>query len=189
MVELISGIFIIGVLLLFSKVKVSGEMFIGQKKQVLSIAVYIYGVRLIRRQVDLSGGQQKDKTFREVLDQFHKMSENFGQKVRTYGNIASILLKPLTFRKLAWTTRVGTGDASSAGMTAGGIWAAKGTITGLLSVKCTLKCNPLLEVIPLFNQRFIQSELDCIVTVRIGKAIYAFLMAMRKLSTKKQAFI
>ncbi len=186
---LISFILVMVILLLFSKVKVVNTVILNQKKQTVLIAVYFYRIKLMDRLIDLSDGSYEEKSIRETLKLLHTYSENFLQKVNDLNDVITILLGRLYFHKLSWNTHFGTGEASATGMISGGIWGTKGMILGLIYAKSNLKCEPSISVVPLFNQRYIESKFDCIVSVRIGQAIYGIIKVIRKYPSKKEAII
>ncbi|MBP1947808.1 DUF2953 domain-containing protein [Virgibacillus litoralis] len=177
------------ILILFSKIKVNSTVILNQEKQTAFIAVYFYRIRLMNKLIDLSEESYEDKSIREILKLLHSYSNNFLQKIKDLNDVATILLKRIYFQKLNWNTHFGTGDASSAGMVSGGIWGTKGLILGLINAKSNIKCDPVISVVPLFNQKYIESKFDCIVSIRIGQAIYGILKVIRKYPVNKEAII
>ncbi|WP_164668357.1 DUF2953 domain-containing protein [Virgibacillus doumboii] len=188
MIWLLLGFILIIILLLFSKVKVKSAFFLNQQQQTITINIYFYRLRLIRRCIDLSETDE-DKSIREALEFLHQISNNFVQKIKDMNDIFTILFRRIHFHQLNWRTHVGTGEASMAGVASGGIWAIKGMLIGVLAEKSNFDCEPSLTVTPLFNHRQFQSEFDCIVSIRIGQAMYALLKVIRKFPVKKEAII
>lgn len=186
---LLIGFILAIILLLFSKVKMVNTVILNQEKQTVLIAVYFYRIKLMNRMIDLSDESYEEKSIRETLKLLHNYSENFLQKMSDLNDVTTILLERLYFHKLSWNTHFGTGEASATGMVSGGIWGTKGMILGLIYAKSNLKCDPSISVVPLFNQRYIESKFDCIVSVRIGQAIYGSIKVIRKDPSKKEAII
>lgn len=185
----ISIVIILLILFLYTKIKVITNVILNHHQQTVLISVYILRVRLMRRSIDLSEGQREEKSFQEIIDYLHSTSQNIVQKMKDLNNAGTIILNRLCFHQIGWSTQVGTGEASTAGIVTGGIRATKGLIIGLLSVKSNFKCEPSISVTPIFNQKQIQSKFDCIVSIRIGQAIYALLKVIRKFPEKKEAII
>src|SRR5699024_2298296 len=86
-------------------------------------------------------------------------------------------------------THIGTGDASTTGIAAGGVWITKGMIVGFISQQSNLVCRPNTTVKTYFQYKYIQTNIHCIVSIRIGQAITVFLKAMRKDAVQKEELI
>jgi hypothetical protein len=99
------------------------------------------------------------------------------------------MIKSISFHELKWITHFGTGDASSTGALAGGLWAIKGTMIGFLFEQTEWRVQPKISVTPHFQQRGLYSEVDCIITIRLGKAIRTARRVMRNLKVKKEVYI
>lgn len=177
------------ILPLFAKIQIKCALFMNQKQQIMTVTVYFYRLKLVKKYIDLSDETDEDKSIHEALEFSQWISDNFIQKIKDMNDVVTLLFKRIYFHQICWDTQVGTGDASSAGLVSGGIWATKGMIVGLLAVKSNVKCEPDLSVTPLFNQRHFQSEFDCIASVRLGQAMYALLKVIRKFPIKKEAII
>ncbi|WP_171046249.1 DUF2953 domain-containing protein [Lentibacillus cibarius] len=128
-----------------------------------------------------------EQSFQETLTIIHKFSKNFSEKMKDVNTAVSVVLKRIRFHSISWKTDVGTGKADTTGMVTGGIWGMKGMVIGLLTSKSTLVTEPSIVVTPFFNQRKISSVFDCMITIRVGQAIYAFLKFIRKLPGKREA--
>ncbi|QDP40864.1 DUF2953 domain-containing protein [Radiobacillus deserti] len=94
------------------------------------------------------------------------------------------LLRPVKIHRFHWISRIGVGDASITGMLTGAVWGMKGTVLHYVSKHMTFKKKPTLQVIPLFQHTYSMTKLECMVSIRVGQAIYAFIQFMK--STKKQ---
>ncbi|SDQ42748.1 DUF2953 domain-containing protein [Virgibacillus salinus] len=190
MMMLLIALMLVIILTLFSKIKVISTVILNQEKQTALIAVYFYRIRLMNKLIDLSSEESnEEKSIREILKLLHSYSNNLLQRMKDLNDVVTILLNRINFHKLSWNTHFGTGEASAAGMVSGGIWGTKGLILGLIYAKSNLKCDPVITVVPLFNQKYIESKFDCIVSIRIGQAIYGILKVIRKYPAKKEAII
>ncbi|ALX48366.1 DUF2953 domain-containing protein [Lentibacillus amyloliquefaciens] len=175
---------------LLSRIKIDCSVLFDQNQQTLDLAVYYFRIRIFKRTVDLSEEtNNQDQSLDETLTLLHKMSENFIQRLKSYHDMTTIILERLRFERFSWVTEVGAGKAPITGVLTGGIWSVKGMITGLLSSKSHFDHKPLLEVIPLFNQKQIDSKVDCMITIRTGQAIYALLKFIRKDPKNQEAII
>ncbi|MFB4166742.1 DUF2953 domain-containing protein [Virgibacillus sp. JSM 102003] len=186
---LLIGFILVIILLLFSKIKVINTVIVNQDKQTVLIVVYFYRIKLMDRMIDLSDQSYEEKSIRETLKLLHNYSENFLQKMNDVNDVVTIMLGRIYFHKLTWSTHFGTGEASATGMASGGIWGMKGIILGIIYAKSNLICDPSISVVPLFNQKYIESKFDCIVSVRIGQAIYGIIKVIRKYPSKKEVIV
>ncbi|WP_174614047.1 DUF2953 domain-containing protein [Virgibacillus ihumii] len=125
----------------------------------------------------------------QSVELFQTTSRNLIHIVKAYRDAATILLKRFTFQRFYWKTEFGTGKADGTGLATGGIWASKGFLTGYFANKSTFKSEPSISVIPYFNRKCFRSELECIVSIRVGQAMYALLKVIRKIPFKKEAVI
>ncbi|WP_175631907.1 DUF2953 domain-containing protein [Virgibacillus siamensis] len=155
----------------------------------MEIKVYFYGIRLLGKTLDLSEPKTMDMSIRQSIELFQTTGSNLLHKLNVYHELTVMLLKRLYFRKLLWETGVGTGKADSTGFATGGIWTCKGLLAGYLTDKSNFKERPHIQVIPYFNRAYFQSEMECIVSIRIGQAMYALLKVVRKIPVKKEAVI
>ncbi|UFT98034.1 DUF2953 domain-containing protein [Radiobacillus kanasensis] len=94
------------------------------------------------------------------------------------------LLRPVKIHRFNWISRVGVGDASMTGVLSGSVWAMKGTILRYMGEHMNFKTEPSIQVIPLFQQAFSMTKVECMVSIRIGQAIYAFIQLLK--TRKKQ---
>lgn len=185
---LIIGISALIVLLLYSRLMITLQIIMQTDCQYFVLTVYFYGIRLIKKQVDLTNQEDGELSVDEGITYLRSASKDIFQKLKRFNEIVTIVFKRLVFHKFSWSTQVGTGKASSAGITAGSIWSAKGMIIGLISMKSKFKQEPIISVVPFFNQMRFQSKFDCMVSIRIGQAMYALLKVLRKLPFRsKQA--
>ncbi|MFD2046337.1 DUF2953 domain-containing protein [Ornithinibacillus salinisoli] len=128
---------------------------------------------------DLSGG----------TDGLKNRMKNSLQKMKNFGNILKRLLAKTHFHQLHWQTVIGTGNASTTGIITGGIWTIKGSIIALLKELGNVSENPTIIINPNFQMKQLESKIDCIVSIRIGQAIYTVFKSLRKSTMKKEAYI
>lgn len=193
---LLLGFVLILFLLLFSRIYFTCYFTYTQQKQVLIIGIYFYGLRLLKREIDVSSQEKADvwdiwtdKSIMEGLNYIQKECRTGLEKIRQLNSIASLFLRKICFHDLNWHTHIGTGDASTTGIAAGGVWITKGMIVGFISQQSNLVCRPNTTVKTYFQYKYIQMDVDCIVSIRIGQAITVFLKAMRKNAVQKEALI
>ncbi|WP_083413105.1 DUF2953 domain-containing protein [Bacillus massilinigeriensis] len=110
--------------------------------------------------------------FEDVWKIIHDLKEIL-QHIIGFERIVRNFMKKVIVRKLSWHTKAGIGDAAATAVIFGIIWGAKGSTVGLMSKYAKIRCKPELSVTPCFQAPFSQTELSCIIQVRIGHAIFA----------------
>lgn len=181
---------------LFSRIYFSCQFTYTQQKQVLIIGIYLYRLRLLKREIDVTNHEKmdvweiwKDKSILEGIKYMQKELRTGFKKIRELNNFVLLILQKLCFHDFRWHTHLGTGDASTTGMVAGGIWVTKGMIVGFMTQQSNLLCRPNISVQPYFQCKYIQTNIDCIVSIKIGQAITVFIKTMRKNTIQKEPLI
>lgn len=184
---IILGFVILVVIIFLSRIYITGNYFYRQNKQRLFITISIFHIRIYKKDVDVMAKSNNDVSlFNDLsLDTFTTKLKDLFQIVKQSGSMANLILNRISIHQLKWVTRGGTGEASTTGLTSGLIWTIKGALIGIMVEKSNLKCKPEIEVIPYFQNKYIESKMDCIVSIRLGQAIYAFLKGMRLFSIKE----
>ncbi|MCQ6558083.1 DUF2953 domain-containing protein [Paenibacillus mendelii] len=85
----------------------------------------------------------------------------------------------------SWHTAVGTGDAMWTAMLTGMAWSIKTTAIGVLSQLVRLQTNPQQSVQPVYQQTYFMSEWQLKAKIRLGYAILAGFILMRRASNLK----
>ena len=120
----------------------------------------------------------KQITKKDVTTNLKKTKELL-EKVFNLHVIVRKFFRKVTIKNLEWDSFIGVGDAAYTGMATGALWAAKGSIIGLLSQYLRLKEMPYLSVTPHFQAAVIQTRLTCMFQFRIGHAILAGLKLIK----------
>lgn len=190
MVWVISGVIFVLLFIFLSRIYIECNYVYRQKEQHLFITVSIYHIRLIKKEMNLSKINTDTTLLNNIsADRFITKIKEVIHGLKSSGSAANILLEKLRFHQFNWSTEIGAGEAGTTGIICGVLWTVKGVLMGLITNKCSLKCNPDIRVVPLFQHKYIHSKMDCIVSIRLAQAIYAFLKVMRLFSIKSKAFI
>ena len=83
--------------------------------------------------------------------------------------------------KLTWDSHIGLGDAADTAFVTGLMWGMKSTCLGYLFNFMDMATKPIFSVHPEFNQTKFTTEIDCIVKIRVGYAIFAAIVLIAKL--------
>ncbi|SFD61137.1 Protein of unknown function [Lentibacillus persicus] len=184
----VAVIVLLAVILL--RLKIECSIILDNNQQTLWLAVYYFRIRIFERTVDLSEEtKDQNQSIEETLAMLHKMSKNFVQWLRSFQEISTIILGKLRFETLSWRTEVGLGNAHTTGIATGGVWSVKGMAMGLLLSKSHFYRKPALDVVPLFNQKQIESKVNCMISIRTGQAIVALLKIIQKYPKNQEATI
>lgn len=90
-------------------------------------------------------------------------------------------------RLLRLRVEVGGADAMDSALLAGSIWSGAGMLVGLVSRAVRLpKSAVSVAVIPRFQEPVWQAEVECILAVRLGKAIMAIVWLLRQELSRKE---
>jgi hypothetical protein len=94
--------------------------------------------------------------------------------VRDFFRINLWLVRHITCIRFFWKTELGFGDAAATGIGSGILWSLKGVLFSLLrNIINSPDCDTDIDIIPVFDQETIRTELDCIFKLRTGYIIIA----------------
>ncbi|GGJ96653.1 hypothetical protein GCM10007063_18880 [Lentibacillus kapialis] len=190
-IGILTFLFVFFIIILCSRIKLFNSVMLTQEEHVIRVVCYFYRIRLFEKSIDLAEADrdQKEETFQDSISFLHKSSRNFAQKAQAFHETVSFILIRLRFHNLSWRTEIGTGKAHTTGIAVGGVWTSIGAVMGILTAKSHFLCEPTITVTPLFNQKHISSTFDCMISIRVGQAIYALLKIIRKYPVKREATI
>ncbi|MEW4427296.1 MULTISPECIES: DUF2953 domain-containing protein [Paenibacillus] len=90
-------------------------------------------------------------------------------------------LNRLHITQLSWSTRIGIGDAAHTAILTGWVWSIKSIIIGFLSYQIQFKRQPMLEVVPVWEDEMeFQTELNCKMKIRITAVMLAGVRLMTR---------
>lgn len=190
MLWVLLGVIFLILILLLSRITITCNITYTQSEQSFSITVSLYRIRLYKKKEEITVEDEDVHTGRRDinLDSFQGDLREAIHLLSKLNSIANYILKNTYFHKLKWLTAGGTGDASSTGIATGGVWSIKGIFIGMIAEKSNLKCKPVIHVTPHFQQQHFLSTFDCMVSLKLGKAMYALLKVMQIFSRKERAF-
>lgn len=130
-------------------------------------------------------GQEKKKKF-SIFDLIHDI-ELFNEFLReTFGfyKILQRFLKKISIVSLSWDTKFGLEEADKTGAGCGLVWSLKGGVLGILAKYMKFKTTPKMQVQPLFQQLYLSTAFQCMVSFRMG---YAILTVIKVLLHRRKA--
>lgn len=169
------------------------EMNIFQDEQLMSITITLCKVNIYQKEwsiknKQLNGNSTDTITIINSFIKSFRASTSHLQKIHNKGNkikqISHLIFKNSILHNFTWITTIGTGSASTTGIVAGGLWTTKQTVHMILFKIKRIECRPKLKVIPNFQFKEFSTELVCIISIRLVKAIFISLMFSRKIQVK-----
>ncbi|WP_404453594.1 DUF2953 domain-containing protein [Virgibacillus necropolis] len=181
------------IVLLLTKIYVTVNYSFINDKQQGSIHIYLLKIPLYRK--DIRSDENKHHSFLEIVknaDGFSDLLQEvkfFLKTIKETTPSISWVLKKLSIHKLHWHTNVGAGEASSTGMLSGGVWSIKGLVIAFLREASHVACSFHVNVIPYFQHKLFNSEIDMKFSIRVGHAILGGLKILRSLSKQEEITI
>lgn len=171
-------IFVILLLLLLSRIYIYFYFSYKEQQPILTVRVTLFRLLSFKKEINLSdqaGVFTKETELNQVLDQGKHWLDLLKQMNRS----VSILCENILIHQLDWRTVAGTGEAVSTGMAGAAFWSVKGGLTGYIVEKSILRCRPLIHFEPKFNEKCFTTKMESMVSIRMGKAIRAFIKITR----------
>lgn len=189
MLLLIAGIILILLLLIiliiwFLRIYITIHYSYEGKEQLLHFSLSLAKITLINKNLPLNNIDESPivKDMETIFD--HSKIDSILKTIRNGLEAVQSILHNTRLHQLNWLTNIGTGEASSTGVVSGVLWSIKGTVIGYLVEKFILMCDPNIQVQPKFQQEFFETNLNCMVSIRIGKAIQGIIKLTRIYKTK-----
>ncbi len=166
-----------------------------------NLLTYIYEVPKLNVSVNQAGpelnvhvkdgndktGTKKSLDYPEAKRWYEKYLD-FLARIHDVKPILQKMFKHIYCGKIEWHTQIGTGDAAETGALTGLVWGVKNMLLSVCTHYVTLRSIPRISVQPMWNNKCIQTEMNCIVHFRIGHAIVAgtrILLKLRKGRVRK----
>lgn len=127
----------------------------------------------IKKNIHWDINHHKNRSNIRKINHRFKIKDNWYFFLKKFKKIISRFLGKINMTTCEWITKIGLQDASITGTLTGLIWTIKSVILGNISHAILLKTIPTIEVYPLFNNEYFESELHCIISFRIGHVIFA----------------
>lgn len=147
------------------------------------LRIFHYGRKLITMPDDDAQPTQKEHAAQDVAEPepdsvpsiesfLTRFRDGISEFDRLWPSIQKLLMV-FSVSRLSWQTEVGVDDAAVTAWLYGVFWTIQAMLVGVVSRFMRMKKPPDLMVIPHFQQRFFTSNISCIVTGPLGKAIVA----------------
>lgn len=117
-------------------------------------------------------------TLNTILEKINKIKD-FLEHIVGFYKILKRLLKRIDITKFEWKTNIGTSDAALTGVLTGVLWSIKGIVLGIASHYMNLSTKPHIEIVPNFQSAISKTRFQCMISFRLGQAIFAGLLVVR----------
>jgi hypothetical protein len=82
-------------------------------------------------------------------------------------------LKKIRCDRLEWNTKIGLGDAAATGTFTGLVWGIKSCIVAMIAHYLSLRSMPHIQVVPQFQNTWLESNFKMILRFRLGMVLIA----------------
>jgi hypothetical protein len=186
-------LFIIAIVIIFTKIYIQISYQHENKIDELIVKITFWKVIKIQKKVNFNQliastpfekmesmnkpeqGEDED----EATEGFINKAKNILRIVQKVIPIVNSFLRKITVHSFEWKTKIGSKDASICGILAGALWSVKGGVVGVIGQRMNLNKTPIISITPLFHQSTISTSLQCMISFRVGKAIYAIMQLVR----------
>lgn len=178
---IIFSLFLLVLILALIKLSINITFHHSKEQSIVHIQVLIYKWKIYKKELKLDQYQSEQinyLNFREEILRFIRSIPIF------YRNVTH-LLSLIELTRFEWKTKGGTGDAVTTGISTGAVWAIKGIIIGFLREHMKKVDDLIIDVTPYYQKSFIQTDIRCMISIRLGKAIYGILQ-LSKLTDKQK---
>lgn len=181
----LTGICILILFLLFSKIYITVDYAFADNKQKGSIHISFLKVPIYKKYLQ---SDEKQHSILQILKSQNSISELLQEgkfllkTLKLTSPSVYKLLQKLSVLHFNWHTNVGAGEASGTGMIVGGIWSIKGVIMAFLRQTTHVACSLHVNVIPYFQVKILDSKMDMKFSIRLGQAIVGGIRVLRSMS-------
>lgn len=183
------GLLLVFVIFLFTNVHITLHYTYEQSAHQIAIAIFVFHIKCYKKNIDLTRTKNEHTDTETVEFQSYPMElKKIYLKMKKEDDGSKILSK-VKLRHFSWVTAGGTGDAITCGFVSGGLWAIKGMFIAFINEKIQLKCKPFIHVEPNFQQQFLKTDLDCMLSIRLGQAIFVLIKLMRHFKQASKAYV
>lgn len=171
------------VVLLFSRMNVIIYYSYNQdeRSDLIHVIIRVYRIQVYQKDFNLleffkpvykQSGYKRDTLLQRIKFLSQSIKATFNYCSAQY-KVMTPFLRKINISSFTWKTDCGTGDAVTSGSMCGAIWTAKGLLMRYLRVNSGDLRRIHLQVNPHFQQEVMTTEMRCIVSITIGKAILA----------------
>ncbi|QHS23023.1 DUF2953 domain-containing protein [Virgibacillus sp. MSP4-1] len=187
------------ILLLCTRLYISISYIHEKDKDLLTIQLQFWRFIRIHRQMSIDDVKEQPASFQKwnqdekgngeqsnVFHRFQKLKNQL-EFIRQAFPIAKEFIQKIRITEFYWSTHIGIEkDAAITGVISGLLWSIKGSLTGLMYQNMNVLTQPQINIQPNFQRDLINTHLQCMLSFRIGQAMYAILQIARYQNQSEQ---
>lgn len=155
----------------------------SKEQSIIYIQALIYKWKIYKKELKLEQNEDKQINYLNFREEILRFIRSIPIVYRNVTHFLSMI--ELSF--FEWKTKGGTGDAVTTGISTGAAWAVKGIIIGFLREHMKKVDDLIVDVTPDYQKSFIQTDIRCMISIRLGKAIYGILQLSKIPDKQKEA--
>lgn len=159
-------------------VTVSVNLLYSDRQSTVNVTLEVLGMKIFQKRQSaelVQRGSEEPDAIRPFDEQIELMYIHIKKAFAS----AMPILRQTVLHEMRWVSEGGTGEVISTGIASGGAWTLKTGLAGFLHGLFRRGCEPYLLVRPSFEKRYFRSEFDCMASIRLGKAMLAFISIKR----------
>lgn len=158
-----------------------------ESKPLLTVKIKLFPFVSITREIDFSN--ETNQSLAQInLNNFYDQGRAVLETIKEMNHSFSSAFQYVSFHRLDWRTKAGTGEAFSTGMASAGVWTVKGILVAYLGEKMDMHCHPSIHFEPQFNRTCFSTTVEGIVSIRTGKAIHILKQYKKSKEESKEIF-
>lgn len=163
--------------------------------QFLHIQIHMFTLRLYQKHIQMNS---ETKGFWERIQEMDELNNitQLRKRIRTFfnsfgdvKNMAKTILHDISVHQINWHTHLGVKDADVTGVVTGMVWIAKGIMIACIDRVSHLQCTPDISIVPYFQQTVIESEVKCMISIKVGNAMFRAFQLIQKLFSTKEVYM
>lgn len=135
---------------------------------------------LNKKKVKETEKDYKPADFMERIKKFQRMLE----QIYHANLVIKKFLSKIRVKSFKWHTKIGVKDASITCVLAGVLWSIKGSAVGIIAHWMKLMDQPDIQIQPEFQKEVLQTDIHCMISFRMGQAMYAMIQLVRRFQGK-----
>lgn len=178
-------LFLMFVILMFCSLmllKIKIDLFLIYQYQDFSITIQVifFKIRIYNKQLSFNSQNKKMYLKNELFMEYLKSNRSMRKLVSKCFSF----LKHVKIHLFTWESKIGVGKPDQTGFIVGYVWILKGFFHHFIAEKVKNKAS-YIAITPYFTQGKLHTQLHCIGSMQMGKAIYAFLK-LRQIFMKEE---
>lgn len=178
------GICVLVIVLLFSKIYITVNYSFVNNQQRGTILISFLKIPIYKKLIQPHDDKQSILQYLKTENSISNLLQEgkfFLKALKEATPAIYSFIQKLTILQFNWHTKVGAGEASSTGILSGGVWSIKGVIIAFLRETSHIACSLHVNVVPYFQNKIVESQLEMKFSIRLGQAIIGGIKVLRSI--------